>query len=252
MSNFTKFKTTFNEKDILYALEAEYDFYFGQSSFQWQWSHLRNEYFIYENFAYYYKPIIEENYEMDEKDVLYDYENNIDLEYYTKNIRENLKIDIINVGVKYKELLEKKPKGFPKFEDETVSFFRLESVGPKSGGKLIELEDINKENMDLIRDSFSDDLNPYISNMYGNLYKKDNKMYYTSVYDWYVNPIGKWGILMDTSKPSNKYANAEETAFFFSFEKLTEEQKKVVKEIYESVRNESTKKLVVINYDLLT
>ena len=103
--------------------------------------------------------------------------------------------------------------------DDPYAVASVSNAPPLMRWVLSSLDDISRENLDIIKNSFTDDINPLLSNLgLGGLYFKDGKAYYAKVTEcWDNNPNAKLGVFMDTGKSSETYSDAETTAFFFPF-----------------------------------
>jgi hypothetical protein len=226
--------------DKILALEAEYDTFVDPATKWGVW----DEFCIHGDSYYYYKPylqgIIDEDAQnttqllqsfSDKKKAAYTFVNNY------------IRADLVSSRVHYRTLLEQQPAGFPKFLDQTMSFFRLESAGDTE----ITLDTMSRSVLDVVKRSFTDDINPLLCNMGRGLYVKNGAAYYAGVIAWTTNTVAKLGVFMDTAAPSTKYPGSETTAYFFPFSPvLTANQITFVQSLYQLEKNDTTTSLEIV------
>lgn len=102
--------------------------------------------------------------------------------------------------------------GIPVFIDETDRFFRFANVGTD----LVTIDNITRERLDIIRNSFTSDMNPLLMNAEGNIYIKDGQAYCTNLLTFTMNPNAKLGLMLEDTN-SDKIN-------FYPFEELTAEE----------------------------
>jgi len=228
------------------ALEAQYDTFVSP---EMVWG-VFDEFCIHDGHYIYEKDWLDWNESEDTSNISAD--SDADLIAAIATVRELAGDNFAVSAISYKDLLTAMPAGLPPKVDDTddfaragVGFFRLESVGDVEA----TLDDITRENLDIIKNSFTDDMNPLLSNLgLGGLYFKDGSAYYAKVTEcWDNNPNAKLGVFMDTGKSSETYADAETTAFFFPFSPLTDEQLAVVNALYVIEKRDSTTSLEIVN-----
>jgi hypothetical protein len=220
--------------NTILALEAEYNTYVSPYM---PWG-VCDEFCIHEGSYIYYKPWIQQQIDADLlniQDLLVD-QINLDI------VNNVLGFDFSTARVNYKTLIEEQPAGLPLFQDQTLSFFRLESVGDTE----ITLDTMTRDVLDAVKASFTDDLNPYLCNMGQGLYIKDGAAYYAGVLAWVRNPTMKLGVFMDNSVPSENYPDSETTAYFFAFEPLTAEQISFVTALYNLEKSDTSQRLEIV------
>jgi len=138
--------------------------------------------------------------------------------------------DWLNSRVDYRELIRMGISGVPKFIEETENFIVLESVGGNE--QEIDIDDMTREILDIIQESFSNDINPLLSNLAEGLIIKDGKAYHSGILGWRNNPFAKLGVFMNNGHSSKVYDTDGSVAFFFPFSPLTSEQKDFVETYY--------------------
>ena len=106
--------------------------------------------------------------------------------------------------------------GMPTFVDETDRFYRFETVGTD----MLTAQNMTKEKLDMIRETFVDDVNPLLMDLEGSVYFKDGKAYCTNFFLYTENPNAKFGAMIEDLE--------ENVMKFFPFEPLTDEQKDFV------------------------
>lgn len=220
--------------DTILALEAEFNTFVHPEMI---WG-VFDEFCIHEGSYFYYKSWIQSQIDADLLNIqtlLVDQSNLI-------TVNNVLGFNFEVARVDYKTLIAEQPAGLPLFQDQTMSFFRLESAGDVE----ITLDTMTRSVLDAVKASFVDDLNPYLCNMGQGLYVKDGVAYYAGVLAWMYNPATKLGILMDTSAVSEKYPDSETTAYFFAFETLTPEQINFVTALYNLEKNDTTQQLEIV------
>jgi len=114
------------------------------------------------------------------------------------------------------DLVHSDTAGLPVFIDETDRFFRFENVGTD----LVTVDNITRERLDIIRDSFTSDLNPFLMDAEGNIYIKDGQAYCTNLLSFTENPNAKLGLMLEDTE--NNKTN------FYPFAELTAEQEAFV------------------------
>lgn len=231
----------------IFALEAQYNTFVTPEMI---WG-VNDEFCIHESHYIYEKAWLDWNEDDDATNISSD-SSNSELTSAIATVRGLAGDNFGTSAVSYTDLLRAMPAGLPPKVDDTadfdragVGFFRLESVGEVEA----TLDDITRENLDIIKNSFTDDINPLLSNLgLGGLYFKDGKAYYAKVTEcWDNNPNAKLGVFMDTGKSSETYADAETTAFFFPFSPLTDEQQDFVNALYVIEKRDSTTALQIVD-----
>jgi hypothetical protein len=217
----------------VFALEAEYDTFVHP---EMKWGPV-DQYCIHEDSYFYYKTRLKEMYDVDRLAS----QNVSHVVEHLTIVNNHLGFDLSQPSVDYKDIILKEYKGFPTFQDQTMSFFRVESVGDTE----ITLDTMTKEVLDIVKSSFTDDVNPLLSNMARGLYIKDNKAYNANVFAWTTNANAKWGVFMHAA-PSQNYPDSETTAYFFPFEQLTEDQIKFVTALYNLEKEDTTQRLEIV------
>lgn len=116
-------------------------------------------------------------------------------------------------------LIKSDTAGLPTLIDETDRFYRCENVGTD----MITTENITRERLDIIKDSFTDDVNPLLMDLEGSVYISDGKAICTKVFSFNRNPNAKLGVLLEDT--------ANDVMNFYPFEPLTEEQEDFVNKL---------------------
>jgi len=216
------------------SLEAEYDTFVHPEMI---WG-VFDEFCIHEESYFYYKPWIQNQIDADLLNV-----QNLSVDQSNLiTVNDVLGFNFETARVTYKTLIAEQPAGLPLFQDQTLSFFRLESVGNTE----ITLDTMTRSVLDAVKASFTDDLNPYLCNMGQGLYIKDGAAYYAGVLAWVRNPTMKLGVFMDNSVPSENYPDSETTAYFFAFETLTAEQVSFVTALYNLEKSDTSQRLEIV------
>jgi len=114
------------------------------------------------------------------------------------------------------DLVHSDTAGLPVFIDETDRFFRFENVGTD----MVTTDNITRERLNIIRDSFTSDINPLLMDAEGNIYIKDGQAYCTNLLSFTENPNAKLGLMLQDV--DNDKIN------FYPFEELTAEQEAFV------------------------
>lgn len=206
------------------SLEAEYDTFIHPEMIWGVW----DEFCIHEGYYYYEKTYLNKNFNEDIAN------KELPLPLSESQIPNHealinaVGFDIVKEPqIRFSDLFINSYSGFPTFVDQTLSFYRTESVGNEE----ITLDTMTREVLDALRVAFGD-VNPFLCNMAKGIYYKDGKAYYAGVLGWNNNPNVKLGVYMNSNEPSENYPNSENTAYFFAFEQLTDEQQSIVKGLH--------------------
>jgi len=243
-----EFQRDCRRTQTVFSLEAEYDT-FAHPEMNWG---VWDEFCIHEGHYYYEKTFLNKNFNEDQKNkeaskpvsesqipYLEAFIDAVGFDIYND---PQINIDNFNLPqINFVDVITKDYAGFPAFVDQTLSFYRTESVGEEE----ITLDTMTREVLDALQEAFGDE-NPLLSNMARGIYYKDGKAYYAGVLGWNNNPNVKLGIYMSSGAPSEKYPDSENTAYFFAFEQLTDEQHNIVKGLHSLYDDDNNIKLEII------
>lgn len=216
---------------VILTFEAEYDTFVDP---EMKWG-TRDTYHMYDNRAFYFKPNLLSMFEVDQQNNLEDEANeeiyNIKLALSTflgyppvenkfssefiKNVVENKHPDFI------KNLIKSKPGGLPAFVGQTQSFYEFKDVGTNE----LTVDDFNKEILQKIQSTFTDDYNPFLFSLHEGLYEKEGNIYLTDLTKWSYNPVCKLGVFVN---PQSSELYGTGTTLFFPFGALTERDREFV------------------------
>lgn len=175
-----------------------------------------NEYVVKDGYNYYYKPHIEE---IKSEFLAPPTEEEVEL---VKNSASALLATgwDFEARIDSNDLFSIAPTGLPKLIEETDVLIKTESVDENP----VTIDNITRETLDIIQNSFPDNIHPLGANVGVGMFIKDNKAYYTGVMGWRNAPNFKYGVFMDVDEPSEKYNTDKNVAFFFPFKQLTEQE----------------------------
>ena len=118
-------------------------------------------------------------------------------------------------------IIKTKPSGLPRLVGFTKNFYQFENVCLNE----ITPDNITKEILQKIQDTFVDEYNPLLSNIDGGIYEKDGSIHLTDITKWSYNPSHKLGVYF-IPKASELYGT--ETALFFPFGVLSEKDIEII------------------------
>lgn len=219
--------------NTMLALEAEFDTFVDPEMFWGVW----DQFCIHEGKSYYYKSWIQENISRDlsapSKPELETILTKVTEQLGYKLGYDNLTFDTI------KNLFTNNTPGLPKLIIETPQFLQCEDVGKDK----ITIDSLDRTTLNLIKQTFTGDVHPLMTNVADSLHIKDGKVFCTDVFAYEHNPNGRLGVLMVATE-TEKYQAGK--PYFFPFETLSEEQIALVKTIG-SLENEASEESTIIN-----
>lgn len=213
-------------KNTVLAFEAEFDT-FVDLNMHWG---MYDTFFIHENHAYYYKPRFEEyfNNQFGEGEIGIKKPFGEAIEDYLGHEVPEFKITK-DLNWMRNEVFAKNPPGLPKLVLETPNFFQLKiECDNPSNVKHISIDDLNRSTLDKIKQCISGDYNPFLnSNFDLSIYNFDGRYYCMDLFAYFYNPTpnGQIGIFLEPEKESLKYENAMNNSYFFTFQRITPQQR---------------------------
>jgi len=220
------------------ALEAEYDTFVDP---EMQWGYW-DQYCLHEGAAYYYKGWLETNLNEDitELDFLKDNPNSRvdDKKKYISVVGSQI-LDAFDFE-QLSNLFKNRPAGFPELTLETPQFFKCMDVGTD----VITIDELDKTLLTKIQNTFTDNINPLLTDLTDKLHLVDGKVYCVDCLSFLQNPNVKLGVLM-IAKNSEKYINGN--GYFFPFSTLTAEQTDFVKTIPHVYFDDFAGEVIIIN-----
>jgi len=210
----TESQTGCRRTNTIFALEAEYDTFVDPEMKWGVW----DLYCCHNDKLYYYKDWLKEFFGEDLSNRATDIENPVQVETdeFLKTFLGKQAIAGAESFESLKLLIQNPPSGFPPFLIETPQFFQFDSPG-----SLITIDDIDKPLLDKIKNSFSGEINPLLSNLNDRMFIKDDQVSCIDLLIFDNNTTGKLGIVMVPTE-SEKYDTSK--AYFFAFAPLTAEQ----------------------------
>jgi hypothetical protein len=110
--------------------------------------------------------------------------------------------------------------GLPPILEETPQFYKCMPLGKK-----LVIDDINRQVLDRIRDTFTNDLNPLLENLTNHLYIGE-EVYCPAAHLYEYNPTAKYGIFLTADNSSKKYIPGK--TYFFPFGPMTSRKKEFI------------------------
>lgn len=211
------------------AFEAEFDV-LDSSTVEWG---LQDQFFVYDGYAYYYKPWLEEYLQEDINMVSTETVNGVHtrkpvydeivkfLGYEVPGMTSKSNLDFM------KEMISKNPPGLPEFVVETPMFFQFKLDGTHLQN--LTIDDIDTNIIDNIKKYVTGDYNPFLTPYFAqSLYRTENRYYCMDVLAYYYNPKAQFGMFMYPTE-SSKYPDAKNNSYFFTFKDINEEEQEFVK-----------------------
>ena len=213
------------------AFEAEFDT-FVDPNMHWGMHEL---FFIHEGHAYYYKPRLQEYLDEDCRVVA---EEKFIKKSYAEAIEDYLGHEVpgfmpkSNLDWMRNEVFAKNPPGLPKLVLETPNFFQLKiECDDPTNMKHISIDDLDRPTLDKIKQYISGDYNPFLTPYFdSSVYNFDGRYYCMDPFAYYYNPTpnGQIGIFLEPEKEAEKYENAINNSYFFTFQRITPEQREFI------------------------
>ncbi len=238
-----------NRNDILLTYEAEFDEFLTEETV---WSK-DSSYFIHNNFLYFSKIKIKEKYyifKLEYENLLKDKNRN---EKEKKRIKKSLTaFELSNTDeflekydsplIEIENLLKEEFKSFPNLIVETPHFYQCTCDIKKQ----INIDDVDKELLEKIKNSFMFDINPFLYDLNNHLYESINgNIYCLKPLFYRKNTDFKYGFYMNSERSSKYPTNV---CVFFCFEKLSLKERNMIisnyilKDFYDSYDNPSNKR----------
>jgi hypothetical protein len=217
------------------AFEAEFDTFVPPTS-ELKWG-MHNMFFKHENYAYYYKPFLQLEIDNDIKVTTEEGDCRrpwlTEIENYLGYEVQAFTRLLPNPSLKWmRETMDKNPPGLPKLVLETPNFFKLElECDNPDNMKHICIDDLDRPTLDKIKNSIGGDYNPFLTPYFGeSLYDFDGRYYCMDPFAYYYNPSpkGQIGIFLHPEYESSKYENALNNSYFFTFQRITPEQRQFI------------------------
>lgn len=208
--------------EVIFHFESEWDDYVHP---EMKWGP-QDLFMRHKDHVYYYKPRMQSIFDADMANLAEDEQNPERMEAMTavntflgyEFAKTRTSMDFI------KQLIKSKPAGLPTYVAQSTNFFKFRDVGDEK----FSIDNIDRDLLDRIKNTFTGDYNPLLCDMTDGLYLKDGQLYFTDITRWSHNPHGKLGVFVNPTE-SEIYDNAADKAFFFPFEQLTDEQVAFVK-----------------------
>jgi hypothetical protein len=218
------------------AFEAEFDT-FVSPTHELKWG-MRDMFFLHEGHAYYYKPKLQNELDIDKKCISEEGDAKRPLlekivNYLGYEIEAfSIIVPDITLNWMKENVFAKEPSGFPKFELETPNFFvfKIECENPNNI-KHITIDDLDRPTLDKIKKSIGGDYNPFLTPYFdSSLYDFDGRYYCMDPFAYYYNPNpnGQIGIFLHPDYESLKYEDAKINSYFFTFQRITPEQREFI------------------------
>lgn len=151
--------------------------------------------------------------------------DNVELQEYIRDVNaKSGRTWYLYTKEKLDELVKSDTRGLPVYVDETDRFYRFEDVGVD----MLTAQNMTKEKLDIIRETFTDDVNPLLMDLEGSIYFKDSQAYCTNFFLFNENPNAKLGAMIEDLE--------ENVMKFFPFEPLTDDEKDFVVRIAQAER----------------
>jgi hypothetical protein len=200
------------------ALEAEYDTFVDPEMYWGYW----DEFCQHNGNVYYYKDWMKTNIQRDQTELSADSGNTAITSHINKVVAFLGEGYHEGVTVEFVEgLFSNPPAGFPTVLLETPQFYQCIDLGKT----VISIDDIDKTLLTKIQNTFTDNINPLLSDLTDKIYSVGNNIYCCDYLSFENNPSAKLGILM-IAKETTKYISGN--AYFFPFAPLTAEQQDVI------------------------
>jgi hypothetical protein len=196
------------------ALEAEYDTFVSPEMFWGYW----DQFCQHEGHSYYYKGLIGVSVGRDQDIVAADQTNTAllaHIETVNNHLGKNYHSAVTEEHVK--NLFTNPPGGFPKLVLETPQFYQCIDLGTN----VISIDDVDAELLVKIKNTFTDDINPLLTDLSNKLHLVGDNIYCCDYLSFETNTNAKLGVLM-TANETEKYTAGN--VYFFPFEPLTTEQ----------------------------
>ncbi len=219
--------------NTILALEAEYDTFVDPEMFWGIW----DQFCIHEGKTYYYKGWLQENVSRDLASVESN-EIQVEISKINEYLGYNLGYDNLTFDILKSHFTNKIP-GLPTLILETPQFLQCEDVGTDK----ITIDNLDRDKLNLIESTFTNDIHPLMANIANSLHLKDGKVFCTDVLAYENNPAGKLGVLMIPTETEKYEANKP---YFFPFQSLTAQQEEVVKAMA-NVESEFAGTVTIIN-----
>jgi len=204
--------------NTIFALEAEYDTFVDPEMYWGYW----DQFCLHNGHSYYYKDWMKTNVQRDQDELAKDSSNSA-LNSHISKVVDFLGAEFHSgVTVNFVEgLFSNPPDGFPTVLLDTPQFYQCIDLGKN----VINIDDITKELLTKIQNTFTDNINPLLADLTDKLHLVDDKVYCCDYLSFENNPTTKLGVLM-IAKETTKYVSGN--AYFFPFSTLTPEQKDFV------------------------
>jgi hypothetical protein len=197
------------------ALEAEYDT-FVHPEMRWGYQDL---WCWHEGNIYYHKYQLEKLLEQDQQVTNADNTNQDILPNFDASVQFLGSVPSRNNSLSaLYDAFRNPPAGFPECQLETPQFFQCKDFGQVE----ITIDDIDRTILNKIQSSFTDNLNPLLTNLNGALYLSGEKVYCGNIFAFEASENAKFGLMMIPTT-SSKYKIGD--TYFFPFAPLTAEQK---------------------------
>lgn len=200
------------------ALEAEYDTFVSPEMYWGYW----DQYCIHDGNSYYYKDWMRTNIQRDQTELSSDSSNSTLASHISKVVaflgagfHEGVTVEFVE------GLFANPPAGFPTVLLDTPQFYQCIDLGTD----VITIDELNKELLTKIKNTFVDNINPLLADLTDKLHLVGDKIYCTDYLSFENNPTAKLGVLM-IAKETEKYTVGN--AYFFPFAPLTPEQTEFV------------------------
>ena len=235
------------QNEVSMAFEAEFDIY-QEEEIDWG---VWYEYFTHKDFMYCYKPMLEnilksdlENIENDK--TKQDFINFINLTKETLTETHSLE-KIPGASLKnieeVKSIVIGKVDGIPNLISETPQFFQFE----KPKGELITPQNLTKETLLSIKETFKGNINPFFTEMSECLFNDNGKICCVDLLAFSENEHFKYGIILNTITDDDVFSTKYN--YFFPFEQIESEKENNIKKIISFISNsDGNEKETVIVY----
>ena len=202
------------------AFETAFDVTFTSTP---EWG---QSFFRHDGYIYYYKPYLEYVFSQDLQNIEEDLSNTTQQANIAK-VQSFLgyanKKDVIGSTslADIQAIIDLAPAGMPPFVAETANFYKFVDICETA----ITIDDVNKELLDQIKSTFTDNqYSVYYSNLGWGLYKKNGNLYFANLVHWKKTPGKKIGIFVSPDQNTEKYPAASSTSYFFPFDTLNQDE----------------------------